>query len=185
METLPEVIASRFQAWHTTALRCIEGVSESEARWRPERGPQCLLWQLWHIARWDDRFAQIVAERATGLRGDIAPEQVWERDAVRVLWSWTPELDLGVRDAGTGLAEEQAAALPFPRVDAVRDYARRAFERVETAIGALDPAAMHLPAGEDTESWAANALQYLEHVPEHVAVMQVLRRLQDLPELAE
>ena len=183
METLPEAIASRFRAWHTTALRCVEGVTDTQARWRPARGPQCLLWRLWHIARWDDRFAQIIAERATGLRREIVREQVWERETIRARWGWRPDLELGLRDAGTGLTEEQAAALPFPAVDAVRDYAKRAFDQVETAIAALDPGAMDQPAGQDTESWASNALQYLEHVPEHVAVMSVLRGLQSLPPL--
>lgn len=183
MQTMPEVIASRFHAWHRTALQCIEGVTDGQARWRPARGPQCLLWQLWHIARWDDRFAQIVAERATHLRSEIAREQVWTREGIRARWGWRPDLELGLREAGTGLTEEQAAALPFPGAEAVRDYAEKAFGLVETAVAALDPGALDQPAGQDTESWAANALQYLEHVPEHVAVMNVLRAWQDLPPL--
>lgn len=181
METLPEAIASRFHAWHKTALPCVESVTDIQARWRPAGGPQCLLWQLWHIARWDDRFAQIIAERATPLRDEIPREQVWERDGIRARWGWKPDLEIGLRDAGTGLTEEQAAALPFPTIEVVRDYAKQAFDHVESAIAALDPSTMHLPVSGDHESWAANALQYLEHVPEHVAVMNVLRGLQDLP----
>jgi hypothetical protein len=183
MKTLPEEIASRFHAWHTTAIRCMEGVTEIQARWRPARGPQCLVWQLWHVARWDDRFAQIIAERATGLRTGISREQVWDRESIRARWGWKPDLDLGRRDAGTGLTEEQAAALVFPTVDVVRDYAKRAFDYAESAVGALDPGAMEQLAGDDTESWTANALVYLEHVPEHVAAMKVLRELQALPTL--
>ena len=89
----------------------------------------------------------------------------------------------GLRDAGTGLTEEQAAALAFPEVGVVRDYAKKTFDHVEAAVAALDPDAMDQPAGQDTESWTANALQYLEHLPEHVAVMKVLRELQSLPAL--
>jgi len=183
MKTLPEEIASRFHAWHTTTLRCVEGVTDVQARWRPPRGPQSLLWQLWHIARWDDRFAQIIAERATGLRDETSREQVWDRESIRARWGWKPDLHLGLRDAGTGLTEEQAAALAFPEVGVVRDYAKKTFDHVEAAVAALDPDAMDQPAGQDTESWTANALQYLEHVPEHVAVMRVLRDLQELPGL--
>jgi hypothetical protein len=144
-----------------------------------------LLWQLWHIARWDDRFAQIIAERATGLRSEIARQQVWERVSIRERWGWRPDLELGFREAGTGLTEEQAAALPFPVLGVVRDYAATAFAYVETAVAALDPSAMERPAGQDTETWTANALQYLEHVPEHVAAMKVLRDLQGLPPLED
>jgi hypothetical protein len=183
MASLPEEIASRFHSWHTIALRSVEGVADVQARWRPQRGPQSLVWQLWHIARWDDRFAQIIAELATGLRSEIARQQVWERMSIREAWGWSPHLALGRRDAGTGLTEKEAAALPFPDLDVVRDYAEAAFAYVETAVAALDPSAMDRPAGQDTETWTANALQYLEHVPEHVAVMQVLRDLQGLPTL--
>lgn len=185
MMTLPEEIASRFHAWHTTALKCVEGVPDTQARWRPKRGPQSLLWQLWHIARWDDRFAQIIAERATAPRGEIPRQQVWERMSIRERWGWRQDLELGLREAGTGLTEEQAAALPFPDLAGVRDYAAPAFAYVETAVAALDPSAMDQPAGQDTESWTANALQYLEHVPEHVAAMKVLRDLQGLPPLED
>jgi hypothetical protein len=185
VNTLPEEIAARFHAWHTTALRCVDGVTDAQARWRPARGPQSLVWQLWHVARWDDRFAQIIAELAIGLRAEISREQVWDRESIRRRWGWEPDLELGRRDAGTGLTEKQAAALPFPQIDVVRDYAKRAFDSVEAAVAALDPGAMDQPAGQDTESWTANALQYLEHVPEHVAAMKVLRELQDLPTVDE
>lgn len=181
METLPEALAARFRAWHQAALACVEDLTDGQARWRPERGPQCLAWQLWHIARWDDRFAQIIAERSTGLRGELPRGQVWERDGVRARWGWRPELAVGLQDAGTGLTDEQAALLRFPSIDAVCGYARPAFSSVESAVAALEPSTMHQPVSGDHESWAANALQYLEHVPEHVAVMNVLRGLQNLP----
>jgi len=185
LKTLTEEIASRFHAWHATTLRCVDGVTDAQARWRPTPGPQWLLWQLWHVARWDDRFAQLIVVRATGLRGEISRRQVWERDSIRAHWGWKPDLELGLRDAGTGLSDEQAAALPFPDVDLVREYAKKAFDYVESAVAALDPGVMDQPAGQDTESWTANALQYLEHLPEHVAVMHVLRELQELPAIAD
>ena len=122
----------------------MDGVTNVQAKWRPAPGPQCLVWQLWHIARWDDRFAQIIAERVTGLRGEISPQQVWDREAVRARWGWKADLDLGRRDAGTGLSDAQAAALPFPELDVVRDYAKKAFDYVETAVAALDPGLMEL-----------------------------------------
>src|SRR5947209_14483178 len=150
MTTVPEDVAARFHAWHMTALRCVEGVGETQARWRPRGGPQSLLWQLWHIARWDDRFAQIIAELATGLRADIARRQVWERTSIRQDWGWGPDLDLGRREAGTGLTEEQAAALPFPDLDRVRRYAEEAFAYVEKAVAARDPSARERPARQDT-----------------------------------
>ncbi|GAC1617484.1 MAG: hypothetical protein NVS9B1_26840 [Candidatus Dormibacteraceae bacterium] len=164
---------------------CFDGLSDEQARWRPGGGPQCLLWQLWHIARWGDRFASIVAERAPGLRAPISVEEIWNRDSVRALWEWSDELELGLRDAGTGVSEARAAALAFPTIDEVMAYAEAAFERVEVAVAALDPSVMHQPAAADTETWAANALMYLEHLPEHVAVIQALRGMQGLPAIPD
>lgn len=37
----------------------------------------------------------------------------------------------------------------------------------------------------DTDSWATNALMYLEHLPEHISVMEVLRSLQGLSPLPD
>lgn len=185
MKDLPALISARFRAWHRTAMTCFEGVSEEQARWRPGGGPQCLLWQLWHIARWDDRFAAIVAERARGLRASIPVEEIWNRDSVRALWGWSDQLELGLRDAGTGVSEDGAAALPFPGIGEVIAYAEAAFKRVEDAVAALDPSVMHEPAGADTDTWAANALMYLEHLPEHVAVIQALRGMQGLPAIPD
>jgi hypothetical protein len=180
VDTLPVVIAARFHAWHTAALRCVDDVTDAQARWRPERGPQSLMWQLWHIARWDDRFAQIISEQASSRAQDLPRDQVWTRGNVRDRWGWTG-IELGRRDAGTDLTDQQAAALPFPTLELVREYATQAFGYVESAVAALAPDAMLEPAGADVESWAANALQYLEHLPEHVAAMNALRAWQELP----
>jgi len=180
MDTLSGVIAVRFRAWHTAALRCVEDVTDAQARWRPARGPQSMTWQLWHIARWDDRFAQIIAERAPSLEHDVPREQVWARENVRVRWGWN-DVELGRRETGTDLTDAQAAALPFPALELVREYATRAFEHVESAVAALPPGVMLEPAADDSETWAANALQYLEHLPEHVAALNALRAWQELP----
>lgn len=154
MGTLPEALASRFRAWHDTALACVADVTDGQARWRPERGPQCLAWPLWHIARWDDRFAQIIAQRATHLHREIPREQVCDRDGVRAGWGWPSELATGLQDAGTGLTEQQAALRPFPSLDAVRSYARQALSSVESAVAALDPGMMHQPVSGDHEKLA-------------------------------
>ena len=180
MDTLSVVIAARFHTWHTAALRCVEDVTDAQALWRPARGPQSMIWQLWHIARWDDRFAQIIAERAPSLEHDVPREQVWAGDDLRVRWGWS-DVELGQREAGTGLTDEQAAALPFPALARVREYATRAFDHVESAVLALPPSVMLEKPAEDFETWAANALQYLEHLPEHVALMSALRAWQELP----
>jgi len=41
------------------------------------------------------------------------------------------------------------------------------------------------PGAKDTDSWATNALMYLEHLPEHISVMEVLRSLQGLSPLPD
>jgi len=38
---------------------------------------------------------------------------------------------------------------------------------------------------ETTPTWATNVLMYLEHLPEHIAVMEVVRALQGMPPLSD
>jgi hypothetical protein len=189
LANLPDEIAARFSDWHKRAIDCVAGVSEEAAAWRPDTGPQSLLWQLWHVARWDDRFAWIIADRAVGLRHNVPKHEIWLRDSVAANWGWPADLQLGRGNAGTGLSREQNAALVFPGIQPVVDYARAAFHHVELAVASLDPATMgEIPARskeKDTDSWATNALMYLEHLPEHISVMEVLRSLQGLSSLPD
>jgi len=67
----------------------------------------------------------------------------------------------------------------------VTDYARAAFQHVELAVASLDPETMGEMRPRDTDTWATNALMYLEHLPEHIAVMEVLRSLQGMPSLPD
>ena len=188
MADLPAELAARFADWHKRAIECFVGVSEEVAAWRPASGPQSLIWQLWHIARWDDRFAWIIADRAPGLRNDVPKVEIWLRDSVAHRWGWLADLNLGrANAAGTGLSFEENAALHFPGIEPVRDYALAAFHHVELAVASLDPESMGdiPPRSKDTDTWATNAVMYLEHLPEHVAVMEVLRALKGLPQLPD
>ena len=186
MADLPAELAARFGEWHKRAIDCFAGVTEEAAAWRPARGPQSLLWQLWHIARWDDRFAWIIADRAPGLRNDVPKVEIRLRDSVARRWGWPADLKRGVADAaGTGLSYDENAALLFPGIQPVIDYARLAFQHVELAVASLDPNSMGEFPRNDTDTWATNAVMYLEHLPEHIAVMEVLRALQGIPPLPD
>lgn len=181
-------MAARFRAWHKRAFECFADVSEEAAVWRPPAGPQSLVWQLWHVARWDDRFAWIIADRAPRLRSVIPKHEIWIRDSVAAKWGWPADLKLGTANvAGTGLSFEENAALGFPGIQPVMDYARPAFEHVERAVAALDPESLGEipPRAKDTDTWAVNVIMYLEHLPEHIAVMETLRALQGLPQLPD
>lgn len=186
MADLPAELAARFVAWHKRAIECFGGVGDDAAAWRPSGGPQSLLWQLWHVARWDDRFAWVIADRAPGLRSLVPKVEVWHRDSVAQKWGWPADIKLGVSNtAGTGLTYEDNAAFAFPGIQPVIEYARAAFAHVELAVGSLDPGSMGEPPRNDTDTWATNAVMYLEHLPEHIAVMEVLRALQGMPTLPD
>src|SRR5213076_3387962 len=121
---LPAELAARFGEWQKRAIDCFAGVTEEAAAWRPARGPQSLLWQLWHIARWDDRFAWIIADRAPGLRNAVPKVEIWLQDSVARRWGWPVDLKPGVSAAaGTGLSFDENAALLFPGIQPVIDYA--------------------------------------------------------------
>jgi hypothetical protein len=112
--------------------------------------------------------------------------EIWLRDSVAERWGWPADLKLGVANvAGTGMSFEENAALRFPGIQPVIDYAHLAFEHVELAVASLDPESLGKFPQNDSDTWATNAVTYLEHLPEHVAVMEVLRALRGLPPLAD
>jgi hypothetical protein len=117
----------------------------------------------------------------------VPKHEIWLRDSVAANWGWPADLQLGGGNAGTGLSREQNTALVFPGIQPVVDYSRAAFQHVELAVASLDPATMgEIPSrAKDTDSWATNALMYLEHLPEHISVMEVLRSLQGLSSLPD
>jgi hypothetical protein len=96
-----------------------------------------VAWQVWHIARWDDRYAEILVEKTPELADRFGPpEQIWAAESLAKQWG-LPIGHMGRRDTGTEMDDESADALRLPETAVVVDYARRVFARLQGVINAL------------------------------------------------
>jgi hypothetical protein len=48
-----------------------------------------VAWQVWHIARWDDRYAEILVEKTPELASGFGPpEQIWAAESLAKQWAY-------------------------------------------------------------------------------------------------
>jgi len=139
-----------------------------------------VAWQVWHIARWDDRYAEILVEKTPELASRFGPsEQIWAAESLAKQWG-LPIGHMGRRDTGTEMDDEAADALPLPDRALVVDYARRVFARLQAALSALPVASMFTVMADDPDgdTYAHNIMLYLDHVQRHLGMIEALRGLQ-------
>jgi hypothetical protein len=139
-----------------------------------------VAWQVWHIARWDDRFAEIIVEKTPDLAGQFRPHvQIWAAESLAKQWG-LPVGHMGRRDTGTEMDDESADALRLPAKALVVDYARRVFARLQTVLEAIPGASLFAVMLDDPDgdSYAHNIMLYLDHVQRHLGMIEALRGLQ-------
>lgn len=176
MSSWSELLAARHRGGHDLILGAIADLADEELRRRPGAGPQSIGWQVWHVARWQDRFASILASRSPALAGAVPVEEVWSRQAVAVRWGWTRSLALGDGDAGTGLDDDAAAGLPLPGREELIEYAANVFAYAEEAVARLDEATLLEPLPQaEGQTYADLVLGFAEHTYEHVGTIYAVR----------
>jgi hypothetical protein len=139
-----------------------------------------VAWQVWHIARWDDRYAEILVEKTPELAGRFGPpQQIWAAESLAKQWG-LPIGHMGRRDTGTEMDDESADALRLPDKGLVVDYARRVFARLQSVLNALPEARIFTPIADDpdNDTYAHNTMLYLDHVQRHLGMIEALRGLQ-------
>lgn len=139
-----------------------------------------VAWQVWHIARWDDRYAEILVEKTPELASRFGPaQQIWAAESLAKHWG-LPIGQMGRRDTGTEMDDEAADALRLPDKSLVIDYARRVFARLQTILKALPEARVFTPIADDpdNDTYAHNTMLYLDHVQRHLGMIEALRGLQ-------
>jgi uncharacterized damage-inducible protein DinB len=175
------LFARHYRACHKSAIEMVGELSEEQFYWRPSPGPQSIGWNLWHIARWDDYFAEVVVAGTPSLSSPGPPVQVWKSRDVASRWGLDPA-ELGLEEGGTYLTDQAAAALALPSKQQVIDYAREAFEHLDAVLPELDDSLLDkiLPsvkteAFPDDYSYGDNTQEFLIHAYEHLGTMQALK----------
>lgn len=167
---------------HASALRLVAELSGAQFRWRPPKGPQSIGWNLWHVARWDDFLAEVLVARTASLSHIGPPKQVWKSQGFAAQWG----LDagkLGIEDAGTGLDDEEAAAIAIPAKDAVVAYTTEAFSHLDRVFSEVDdsllptvlPGALLFPGQLKQDTYGDNIVIWLMHACEHLGMMEAAK----------
>ena len=109
----------------TLAERTFGGLSDEQMRARPREDLNSLAWLMWHIARAEDTFANVI------LSG---------RDQV-VDDGWLARLKISRRDFGIGMSKPEVAELTaHVDVAALRDYRDAVGRRTQEVVRGFGPA---------------------------------------------
>src|SRR5260370_16021552 len=175
------LFARHYRTCHAKAIGMVGELSEEQFRWRPSPGPQSIGWNLWHIARWDDYFAEVLVAGTPSLSSLGPARQIWKSGDVARSWGLDPA-ELGLEEGGTYLTDQAAAALSLPSKQDVIEYATDAFAHLDRVLPELEDSLLEkiLPsvkteAFPDDYSYANNTQEFLIHAYEHLGTMQALK----------
>ena len=181
-KTATDLLVSNYALAHERTLKLVEDLTDEQFAKSIHPSVHSIGWQFWHIARWDDRFAEILLEKLPDLANRHgAARQLWTSESIGERWG-LPSGTLGLRDTGTEMENEAADLVRLPGKSDVVDYARRAFAFAETVTGSLtdELLLMELPGDPDHDSVGQNLMYWLDHVNRHLGMMEAMKGQQGL-----
>src|ERR1700730_13491211 len=176
------LLAHHLRLGHAAAVALVVELSEEQFRWSPASGPQAIGWNLWHIAKWDDFMAEALVSRTASLSHLGPAHQIWNSRKVGDQWGW-PSGRLGLEDGGTGLAEDDAAALKLPGKQDVVAYSTAAFRHLENVVSELDdsllpevvPGPIIYPNDAQADTYGNYVVSWMNHGYEHLGTMEAIK----------
>jgi len=171
-ESLTRLLVANYALAHERTLKVVSDLTDEQFAKPLHPSVHSIGWQLWHVARWDDRFAEILLENLPALaREHGAAGQGWKSDSIGERWGF-PVGTLGLRDTGTDMKDEDADQLTLPAKSEVVDYARRAFAFADKVTGSLtdELILMESPRDPDHESVGQNVMYWIDHVNRHLGM---------------
>src|SRR2546423_15387397 len=113
-ENAVSLLAKNYAIAHRRVIESAEQTDEGQFGKSMGTRVHSVAWQVWHIARWDDRFAEIMIDKTPDLGGRFGPPgQIWARESLAKQWG-LPVGQMGKRDTGTGMDDKPAEALLLP-----------------------------------------------------------------------
>jgi len=160
-ESLSRLLVWNYALAHERTLKLVGDLTDEQFGTPLHPSVHSIGWQLWHIARWDDRFAEILLENLPALaREHGAARQVWKGESIGERWGF-PVGTLGVRDTGTDMKGEDADQLAF----------------ADKVSGSLtdELILMESPRDPDHESVGQNLMYWIDHVNRHLGMMEAMK----------
>lgn len=182
-ENTVSLLAKHYALAHGRVIESAERIEDAQFAKSVGKRVHSVAWQAWHIARWDDRFTEIILEKTPELAGRFGPPgQIWATESLAKQWA-LPVGQMGQRETGTGMDDESADALQLPEKAVIVDYARRVFARLQSILKAVPQASLLavMPGDPDGDTYADNIMIYLDHVQRHLGMIEALRGQQGAP----
>jgi DinB family protein len=182
-EDAVSLLAKHYAVAHGRVIESAERTGDDQFAKSVGRRVHSVAWQVWHIARWDDRFTEMMIEKTPELAGRFGtPGQIWATESLAKEWR-LPVGHMGQRETGTGMDDDSADALQLPEKAVIVDYARRVFSRLQSVLKVMPEAGLLavMPSDPDGDSYADNIMIYLDHVQRHLGMIEALRGLQGTP----
>jgi hypothetical protein len=176
-ESLTRLLVANYAIAHERTLKVVADLTDEQFAKPLHQSVHSIGWQLWHIARWDDRFAEILLENLPELARAHGPaRQLWNSESISERWGF-PVGAMGLRDTGTDMKDEDADQLTLPSKSEVVDYTRRAFAFADEVCGSLTDQLilMESPRDPDHESVGQNLMYWLDHVNRHLGMMEAMK----------
>ena len=125
MNSFKEAIRSGVEEYLQVLERAIEGLTPAEAYWQPTIHTNHIAWLVWHMARVEDRWVNLILRETS---------EVWKADG------WADRFKMSPESSGGGQTMEEVWAMPdIPLADlmayfkAVRAKTRQYLDQVTDA----------------------------------------------------
>src|SRR5713101_189739 len=100
-ENAVSLLTKNYAIAHGRVIESAEGTDDGQFAKSMGTRIHSVAWQVWHIARWDDRYAEILVEKTPELAGRFGPpQQIWAAESLAKQWG-LPIGHMGRRDTGT------------------------------------------------------------------------------------
>jgi len=120
--------SNRYRMNHENLIELVDGLTEAQIAWTPNKTTPSVGFHVWHLARWADYLQEIINGRGS---------QLWEIEGLATQWNIETN-SLGYAETGMEMDESIAAALRLPEKGRLLDYARRAFASAQQAVEQID-----------------------------------------------
>jgi DinB superfamily len=163
-------LKSEISVANSLLLATIEGLSEEQIQARPGGTLASIAFQIWHTARWADHDGE--AHYGGG-------KQIWYSQGFSQRWNLAG-LDQSDSATGTGLGDDQAAALALPGKQELITYASAAFAAMERLVEDLNASQLATQTGslESTGGSIQTLLfTHLSHVNRHLGMIEAIKGL--------
>jgi hypothetical protein len=102
-----EMVVASFKQSQGYLSRSLEGLTQEDIAWRPNRECNSIAFILWHATRVEDFFVTRVIQRRT---------EIYEAEG------WQGKLGTAARETGFGYTVEQIKTWPVPRLEDLIGY---------------------------------------------------------------